>query len=228
MSGAWERSPALRSRSRQAASRRPRAGRAADHGRRRQYEGPREDRQRRRETRRPARRSPPGASWDFSIRFRWSGCGAWAPPPPSGCTIWGSRPSASSPGVARSRLSPRSVGRRAATFTISLTTAILGGCARAVVVARSGRKARSAAVALPRGPGRPARRPGRPRHPADAGSRAGRPHRRASTSLQDFSRACRSHTLPRPRRPPGRPRGRALAACGGDDAGSDARRRAGG
>ena len=119
-----------------AASRRPRAGRPADHGRRRPYEGPGEDRQRRRETRRPARRP---------ARER-----ARVSPPAAGGAAVGRGPCHRRE-AARSgdhdrrrarRRSPRrlssrcSGGRRAATSTTSLTTAIPGRV-------RAGRRRRS-------------------------------------------------------------------------------------
>ena len=64
---------------RPAARRGARAGRAADHGRRRPHQVPRQGGQRRGQARRAARRRRPAASWRSSTRCRSSGCGASAP-----------------------------------------------------------------------------------------------------------------------------------------------------
>ena len=82
-----------------------------------------------------------------------------------------------------------------ATSSRSRTTVTRGASASAAAAARSARSARWPALAAGARPR--ARRPGRPRHPPDA---QGRPVGRTVVlrlRFDDFTRATRSHTLPR-------------------------------
>ena len=88
---------------RPAARRGARAGRAADHRRRRPHQVPGQGGERRGQARRAARRRPRTASWRSCTRCRSSGCGASAPRRPPSCTPAASRPSARSPASARAR-----------------------------------------------------------------------------------------------------------------------------
>ena len=84
----------------------------------------------------------------------------------------------------RARLDARAA-RRAGTCTPWPTTAIPGRCRSAAAGVRSGRSARSAASPTsPDDVDAIARRARRPGHPADAGRRPGRPHRRAPPALR--------------------------------------------
>ena len=180
-----------------AAARGARAGRAADHGRRRADEVPRQGGERRGEARRPARRAARRRARVPASAAGRAAVGRRAGDRARSCTRAGSRPSARSRSSPRRRSSRCSAGRRAGTCTRSPTTATRGACGSAAGGARSGRSARSAG-------GEDRRRRSTPSSSrSSTGSPAGCARRAASAArsslrlrFDDFSRATRSHTLP--------------------------------
>ena len=212
--------PAARGR-RAAAQRGARAGRPADHGRRRADEVPRQGGERRGQAGRPARRAArararlPAPARGRAALGRRPGDGA------GGCTTSGSPRSARSPSSGRTVLVAL-LGRAAgpAALRAGAQPRSRGRCGRGAGAGRSARSARWAAR-RPR-----SRRWTRPSPGSSTGSRGGcgSPGRTGRTVVlrlrfDDFSRATRSHTLPYPtastqddpRRRPGAARARRAA-----------------